>query len=391
MDFYLQNGDYLASLLKALVCNEKPQPPKFDIDWEDFFFFCKHHKVCNMVYLTIKDFDVPKDVMTKFADYYYKLSVREAKQELFAQKIFRAFEREHISYLPIKGILIKHLYPVVNYRSSNDIDILIKDKDFEKAQKVLENMSFQGKLEHTDNNDYHIEYHNKSIAVEIHSALAPTKSNHYKYFCAAFDKAIKCDGSDYRYKMTDEDFYIYVLYHLYKHFIKGGVGVRYFLDMYLIEKKMTFERKYLKEQLKKIGLFEFDNAVREIYKMLFDNGEQTDRLRELARFVYISGAHGEKTFFAMSEFSGAGTNHNNYLFNKIKYFKKAWFIGRSGMTIRYPVLKKHGWLLPFCYIHKGFSTIFRKPAAIKEQINEVKSLNKEKNSYVEHINRLAGL
>jgi hypothetical protein len=229
------------------------------------------------------------------------------------------------------------------------------------------------------------------LSVEIHSSLTPTNATHYSYFEKAFSKAVKCQDSSYHYKMTNEDFYIYVLYHLYKHFIKGGVGIRYFLDMYLINSKMTFDQDYINRELNKLGLFEFNNTVKELCQVFFLNKKPDNRLNELARFVYISGAHGEKVFFAMSKFSGAGTNKNNYTANKIKYFYKAWFIGKKGMAEKYPILKKQGWLLPFCYIHKGFYTLFCKPQALKEQAIEMKSLNKNKSNYVEEINKLAGL
>ncbi len=391
MNIYLQYGNYLTELLQALINGKKANPPKFEIDWEKFYNFCSRHKIGNMVYLMIKDFNTSKEILDKFYDDYKKISVREAKQELYSKIIYEEFEKAQVSFMPVKGILIKKLYPVENYRGSNDIDILIKDGDFKKAQNVLTSLGFKGNEETNEDNDYHIEYHKNMVSIEIHSSLTPKNSLQYDYFKSAFDRAKKLPNSDYHYKMTDEDFYVYVLYHLYKHFIKGGVGVRYFLDMYLINSKMTFNQDYLKTELKKIGLLDFDATVRELGEVFFNNKKPDERLTTLSQFVYISGAHGEKNFFAMAQFSGAGTDNNNYLFNKIKYFKNAWFIGRKGMSDKYPVLNKHPYLLPFCYIHKGFYTLFCKPKAIKTQVSDIKNLNKDSCSYIDKINHLAGL
>jgi hypothetical protein len=112
--------------------------------------------------------------------------------------------------------------------------------------------------------------------------------------------------------LNNEDFYIYTLYHLYKHFVKGGVGVRYFLDMYLINEKMTFDNTYLNSELKKLGLFDFNETVKELYQVLFEDKSQDKRLTELSRFVYISGAHGEQTFFAMSMISPKDTKKKGF-------------------------------------------------------------------------------
>jgi hypothetical protein len=391
MDKYLSHGNYICLLLKALIKGEEPTPPDFEIDWEFFYQLCLHHKIGNMIYVATKKLEIPLEIKNLLADDYKKFCVREAKQELFAQKLYKAFEEEKISFLPVKGILIKKLYPVENYRGSNDIDILIKKEDFKKAQAILENMGFSPLDADTQDNDYHIEYHKKMLSIEIHSSLTPNNATFYSYFENAFDKAVKCDNSNFHYKMTDEDFYIYVLYHLYKHFIKGGVGIRYFLDMHLINKKMEFNQEYIEKELASIGLNKFNQCVKELCQVFFNDKKADDRLKELSRFIFISGAHGEKTFFAMAQFSGAGTKNNNYTLNKIKYFFHAWFIGKKGMAEKYPILVKHPLMLPLCYIHKGFYTLIKKPAAIKQQASDIKNLNKDVSGYVESINKMAGL
>lgn len=392
MDFYLQYGNYLSKILQSLIKNEKPVPPDFQIDWSKFFHFCTHHKVANMVYLVIKDFEVPGDVLEKFKDVYNKLTFIEAKQEIYSSMVYSSFEENKISFLPVKGILIKKLYPVENYRSSGDIDILIKKEDFENSCKVLEHMGYKILGQENKGNDYHISYEKNSVHIELHSSLAPKDSNFYDYFNKSFARAKLKENSKYHYLFNNEDFYIYTLYHLYKHFVKGGVGVRYFLDMYLINKKMTFDYDYLNAELKKIGLFDFNETVKELSAVFFDNKVQDNRLKELSRFVYISGAHGEQTFFSMAMISPVDTKKKGFFFtNKIKYFYDAWFIGYDGMKERYKVLNKHKWLLPFCYIHKGIYTIIKKPKAIVREKNEISKMNKDVKSYIDNINKLAGI
>ena len=117
-----------------------------------------------------------------------------------------------------------------------------------------------------------------------------------------------------------------------------------------------------------------------------------NRLEELAGFVYVSGAHGATPFYVVSKFSGEGTSKNNTLINKIKFYYDSWFIGRKAMSIRYPILNKYGFLLPFCYFHKGIYTLFCKPKAIKREADKMVNVyNKKAQEYVESINRLAGL
>lgn len=387
MDYYLNCGELLCRMLASLIKGESLEQTQ-ELP-ENFYSFCRRHKVTNMVYPVIKEWQIPDEVKTRFKEDYSRVIAIEAMQEVFAGVLFSTFEQEKISFLPVKGILIKKLYPKEYYRSSNDVDILIKNEDFEKAKDVMEGLGYTANICDNQDNDYHIEFHKKKVSVELHKSLAPLNSTHFQYFRSSFDRAENV--TDYHYEMNKEDFYIYTLYHLYKHFIKGGVGVRYFLDMYLINKKITFNREYIENELEKIGLKDFDKTVKELGEVFFEKKEMDSRLKALARYVYISGAHGETSFFTIAKFKGAGTNKNNYTLNKVRFYKEAWFIGREGMSVRYPVLIKHKWLLPFCYIHKGFYTVFKKPEAIKEQKESMTKHNKDLASYIDGINKMAGL
>lgn len=393
MDYYLQYGGYLSKLLGSLINEEAPPVPNFDIDWEQFFDFCNHHKVENMVYIELKKLNiVPTDTLKKFVGANARMSVAEAKQEIFSQQLFSAFEKSNISYMPLKGIVIKKLYPVENYRTSNDIDVLVKIEDFQRAENVLRKLGYTPGEKGNRDNDYHIVYSKGVVHIELHSYLTPRDSLQREYFDSAFHRAVADNDSQYRFSMTDEDLYIYTLYHLYKHFVKGGVGVRYFLDIYLIQKKLNLDMNYVENELHKIGLKAFSKTVTELSQVFFDNKEMDNRLKELARFIYISGAHGATPFYVVSKFSGEGTSKNNSLINKIKFYYSSWFIGRKAMSQRYPILKKWGILLPFCYIHKGIHTLFCKPQAIKREADKmVKVYNKDAEKYIEKINRLAGL
>lgn len=392
MDLYLQYGNYLTKILQSLFKNKKPVPPNFHIDWNKFFFFCNHHKVANTVYMAVKDLNLPKEILDKFMDVYRKCTFIEAKQEVYSNIIYSSFEENKISFLPVKGILIKKLYPIDNYRSSGDIDILIKKNDFEKACNVLTSLGYKAFGEVNQNNDYHLCYEKNQVHIELHSSLAPKTSKYFDYFDNSFNRAKPKKDSSFHYEFNNEDFYIYTLYHLYKHFVKGGVGVRYFLDMYLLNEKMNFDYQYLNNQLKLLSLYDFNETVKDLSLVFFGNKFQDNRLKELSRFVYISGAHGEKTFFAMSMIAPTDTKKKSlYFFGKIKYFYSAWFVGYEPMKERYKILTKHKWLLPLCYIHKGFYTLIKNPTAILREKDEIAKINKNVKNYIQSINKMAGI
>lgn len=391
MKKYYEYGNFIIDLLNSLFRNEQPSMPDFECDWDFFYELCVHHKISNMIYLMVEKLDVPEQIKTKFAADFNRSVLTDAKQSAIAKKLFAEFENRQIPFLPVKGILIKQLYPVPAYRSSGDIDILIESKSVEKARQVMldfgfEFTDFDGVEQH---NDY--EYHKKSVSIELHKSLAPLDSVHYSYFANAFEKAHTVANSSFHYAMTDEDFYIYTLFHMYKHFIKGGVGIKYYLDLYLINHKMSFDMNYINAELDKLGLRKFNERSKELAEMFFGDRKPDYELAQLACYVYVSGAHGEATFYALADFSGIGTLRNNYTKNKIRYYYKAWFIGRKAMQRKYPVLKKCPFLLPFCYIHKGIYSLLFRHSAVKKQMNSIKDMNKDKGKYLEYINSIAGI
>ena len=44
-----------------------------------------------------------------------------------------------------------------------------------------------------------------------------------------------------QYLMTKEDFYIYHVIHMAKHFLNGGIGIKHFLDLYIMNKNKYIE------------------------------------------------------------------------------------------------------------------------------------------------------
>lgn len=65
------------------------------------------------------------------AVYLYEKLIYELKQ------VCEALEKAQIPFLPLKGTVIRKYYPEAWMRTSCDIDVLVHDKDAEKAKSVL--------------------------------------------------------------------------------------------------------------------------------------------------------------------------------------------------------------------------------------------------------------
>ena len=71
--------------------------------------------------------------------------------------------------------------------------------------------------------------------------------------------------SDYEYRLSDEDFYVFLIAHIAKHYRFGGTGIRSLLDLYVYEKSLTdLDFKYIEGELEKIGLLVFYKKINAI-------------------------------------------------------------------------------------------------------------------------------
>ena len=69
---------------------------------------------------------------------------------------------------------------------------------------------------------------------ELHTSLYG--SNHrkaYAYYQNVKERLIPDAAGSYGYHFTDEDLYIYILSHAYKHYMGTGTGLRSLLDCYV--------------------------------------------------------------------------------------------------------------------------------------------------------------
>lgn len=59
--------------------------------------------------------------------------------------ISAALEKAQISYIPLKGAVLRHLYPEKNLRTSCDIDLLVHEEDIDETIEIIENNTGFGK------------------------------------------------------------------------------------------------------------------------------------------------------------------------------------------------------------------------------------------------------
>lgn len=212
--------------------------------------------------------------------------------------LLNTFEAEGIFCVPLKGIRTKSLYPSSELRSMGDLDILYKKEQTQKLQKVMADLGYQWDGEAAK----HDHYQKGDMIVEMHRELLSAESRAYEYFHKIWERVRPVEGKNYVCEMTLEDHYLFTLYHLIEHFIRGGIGIRMVLDIYIIYYMHDLDREYLRREIGKLQIEEFERNIRLLSLRWFGTEEEREAAQvpedfhweELENYIVGGGVFGSK-------------------------------------------------------------------------------------------------
>jgi hypothetical protein len=168
---------------------------------------------------------------------------------------------------------------------------------------------------------------------------------------------------------SDEDFYIYMIAHEYKHYNDGGTGIRSLGDRYVYLDKLgeKLDFKYITSQLKILGIADYERKIRTLTEKIFDDPTlenlTADEKKELSFFLG-SGTFGTVKNSVKKKMTDNGQTKKTYLLRKIfppmEHYKKY-----------FPFFYKHKILLPIGWLYRLVrGTTFRR----KKNLSEVSAL-----------------
>lgn len=366
-------AQYAIELLAALIANKPTPMPPTQLNWEEFFAFSVNHKVDNMMYVALSQLDnadIP--IMDKLMQKYSFGIALEAAQEISFQELIEEFEKEGIKNLPLKGCLLKHLYPMPDYRQSGDIDILIHKEDFKAAASILTKLGYTE--DEFDENELHLGYRRPpNVMIEIHGKLVEDGNRTSEYLSQIWDNVHLCEGSRFGYEMDKETTYAYIIAHMAKHIKNTGAGIRLVLDIWvlLMHWQDEFDKDKLCGVLAAMKLTDFEKMASKLARHWF-GGEIIDdeNVIALGEFTINSGIYGNNEAMKMMHASDVDDDRVSRAKYKIKKFCKSTFLPVSTMRVEYPILLKYKFLLPVMWLHRIFKLLFSKEMKVSDRIKK---------------------
>ena len=297
-----------------------------------------------------------------------QLAVYRYEQKIYEfEQICNVLEEACIPYVPLKGAVLKDLYPQPWMRTSCDIDILVSSENLGKAIEALKtklHYEMEGKHSHDVSlyaeNGVHLELHYDLIEDYIQPISGAVLSAYWN------TSESEIEGG-YKRKAQPEMFYFYHIAHMAKHFEHGGCGIRPFIDLWFLIRQTELGEGKKDELLAKGGLAAFERAAKQLSEVWFSCQEHNELTLRLQTYILRGGVYGNLE----NRYSTIPNNGKN---GKVKYFLTRIFLPYRYLKWQYPILQKHKWLTPFYEVRRWGRLLFK--GKVKNSLREARTVNK---------------
>ncbi|MBQ3182937.1 MAG: nucleotidyltransferase family protein [Clostridia bacterium] len=379
---------YLTSCALHGIVPEQGAIEKMDL--QAVYNQAKRHK---MLYITCMALEPYWDKLDKEIINEWRMSVNQAIKSsvLYSverEKLFRFMDKNKISYLPLKGIILQDVYPKIGMRQMLDNDILIDINKRHLVREYMENNGYKVDMYGTSMHDVYMKPPIFNFEMHVYLVTELVDPAFYNYYLDIWQRLERPDKNRYEYRFSKEDFYLHVLVHAYKHFTyAGGIGLKPLADIFVYLQKYgdSLDRRYLTAELKKLRLTAFEKNISDLSGKIFDveaarqnniSERLCDEEENLLKFFIDSGSFGsnDALFRAMIDRFANGDGKITKS-SKVRYFLNRLF--PTGVYIKdaYPFFHKHKYLIPALWIYRFFSKIFVK---FKRIMKEIKFILKQK-------------
>ena len=343
----------LAELIRIEVCAcEKTPSPLSLEETKALYNLAKRHDVAHIAgnaALRLSLLPESEKAKAVFEKECFTALYRHEKIRAELSGITALFEENAITHLPLKGSVLRDLYPSPWMRNSCDIDILVHEADIPRAKTLLLDAGYTpfSATAHDVSFDsprgVHIELHFRLLEEGVSDTMQKKLTDVWQYTNAK-------PGAIYEQVMSDAFFYYYHMAHMAKHYLHGGCGIRPFLDLWVLRHRIFFDEERRAELLKAGGLFSFAKAAEALSEVWFGEEAHTPLTEKMEDFVLAGGVYGtEKNRITMGQARRGG---------KLRYALSRIFLPYHTIKFHYPVLQKHKWLLPFCEVRRWCKLIF---------------------------------
>ncbi len=334
---------------------------------EEIYRITKHHDVAHIVCSALEKAKLLENdaISEKLKKDYFLAFLRYERINHDFKMICELLSDAAIDFMPLKGSVIRKYYREPWMRTSCDIDILIHEDDLDKA---IDSLSAVSGFEKGIKAGHDVSFMTPSgISLELHYNLVDDTGfeEGKDVLSDIWNKSFLVQKSEHHFVMSDEMFYFYHIIHMAKHFENGGCGVRTFIDLWILNHNMEYDKEKRDELLQKGGMLKFARACEALSEVWFSELGHSEITRWLESYIWYSGAYGTRAnSVAISQAEKGG---------KLSHIRSRIFLPYDEIKYYYLILQKHKWLTPFYEVRRWFRLLRLKTA--KRAVREIKMGN----------------
>lgn len=393
-------GIYLLYLIRCALNEEIPDKLPENCTWEEVWNFAKRSNVEATAWPAVKSFEdtLDKELFRKWKGTANSVLYRELQFDVEREKILARMSENGISWLPLKGIYLKEDYPKPGMRYMCDNDILYgfvepdktggfrirgeteeqQKKETKKAQKLLQKLMEDMRYQTKELNGNHDAYHKKPMFnFEMHRDLLPKFFPLYEYYENPWKRAVLNKDAKYGYHFMDEDKYLFMIVHAFKHYSISGCGIRTLADEYVFLKRRehTMNWDYIQKELETLKLAKFEQQMRTAAVHAFSKNQTlTEQDLEMMDYMLKNGTYGTEHTRIKNEIIKLQKEEKDSN-GKKKYIWQRIFFPEDKMKEYYPFFYKHKSMRVFLPFYRVIKGLIIHP---KKLINEFQILKKIK-------------
>lgn len=274
------------------------------------------------------------------------------------RRIRNVLDDEGIPYILLKGAVLRSLYPDYVLRTSTDIDILVHEEESDSIAHVLEK-----------NTDFRIvkrNYHDISmissrVHLELHFSIKEHNEKIDKVLALAWDYSKKTDDGS-MYAFSSEYQLFHVVAHMSHHFLHGGLGIRPFIDLWLLRNRTQYSEEIVNELLSQCDLLQFYKECCKLSKVWLENEEHSETSLLFEEFCLAGGVFGSEKF----RIAGTQRHKRGWRYVTSRVFPPKYQVKES---YKDPSGKEHS--LPYYYIKRWRCWLSKeRRGELKRQVSE---------------------
>lgn len=361
--------EYFVYLLSCFLSGNQPEGR--EADFKELYRLADIHDVGAIIAQEISLLPPEYQPDAQYHSYFRQVigrTLQSYEKKLKAYQFIQQFlEKYQFDHLFVKGILVKDYYPIPEFRTSGDIDIIIRPDELPRLKSVLE----QAEIHIVDYVTETITVRIFDTMIEIHST-ADVLSDYFDNIFTLCEKI-----SDYSYQLNEYDHLLYVLCHLAKHLSYRGAGIRMLMDMdAVIRGNKHFDAERFLLLCEKAGVKKTAQVILSLCHLWFDTPvsayidfkENETLLHQLETVFLDGGSFGYESSAIPAKYYEAGQTNSKFLI-----LLKMAFPSRDYLKIAYPYYQKHWYLYPIARMNRLIDGLFKKRKNTSDALKQIRS------------------